>query len=487
MDTCFNSSNLDSSAFINHLTQTYSYKPIPLGLFDFIQNIPNLGEKEKNLWQRLYLKSDFYTHTISYDKEQLAVDINCSVRTIERRIETLLKFELISFPKSFNKECLIKIEIPKQARDNILEQSKKRIKKTTEKNKNSKTTRYKGKHGETLIVVYKNESNIYLTPEALKNNSIEDIGSKLNNYLSKDYQQELEMLEITKNNMPADNRLLTSSVLSKAQATNIKSNVGNNILPNTAKRGMQDVSHINNKGIKKLDSDLQEKQTALSKLTKKITPLAILGKYEEIKKIKPIQMALAKEISEMKLEQKKQIAGKVKQEDRQGVGIKQEKKGITSNLSQESDKSVGIPYYNNTHSCNKNTISKSSEGNEQKNVRILASPSKEKNLPINYTNNSTKKIPKHFLNKLDKIINKNKHQLSNPSQVLEEMKFAISRQFVGKPPEKPNATYFETMRFNTDVAIKKLKQNSWRTPSALIKTNIPKENKSVQNIENSYC
>ena len=40
MDTYLNNSTLDSSTFINHLTQTYSYKPIPLGLFDFIQNIP---------------------------------------------------------------------------------------------------------------------------------------------------------------------------------------------------------------------------------------------------------------------------------------------------------------------------------------------------------------------------------------------------------------------------------------------------------------
>ena len=79
-------------------------------------------------------------------------------------------------------------------------------------------------------------------------------------------------------------------------------------------------------------------------------------------------------------------------------------------------------------------------------------------------------VPERYRAKVLQALTRFKHTISHPAGLLNEMLYAISKQFVGQPKDRSNPTIDDIMRYNTDVAIKLVRLNQWTTPAQLRNT-----------------
>lgn len=165
----------------------------------------------------------------------------------------------------------------------------------------------------------------------------------------------------------------------------------------------------------------------------------------------------------------------------------------------KGDKLVPIPINKYTKKITKkNTISKQNVNYFfKKNNRYFAIANEsEGNTPRKYRDDDPVKVPQHYRDKIKQAIETYRSMISDPNGVFDEMVWAISRQFVGKPKDRSNATFNDIMRFNTCVAIKLIQEGRWTMPAgfrshAVIaaekKTEVDKENKlRRRNNHNDY-
>lgn len=426
-----------------------SYQINPIALTVKLLTCPELSSNAKIYWQYLYSQSDYFAHTVIYNQSRIAIRFNVHTKTVKRAIDMLLRNGWLKITKHAPHGGVSEFQVcmPQEVLDEIIQGE---YRKEGPLNYENRERHYcKDICGKIMFSYYinPNGSKTIILSEEL---DIYKVASVLQRSITNSVAAN-ETFDVKSNEIFTD-------MLEREQSSVVALS-DNDIIPVEYEHSINETARDLDRKIMSLELTGSEKYN----LTKKRNSL--LNKIDDLKRLHAHPI-LAKLFCQF---DKKIMTENLPKEEKHELSNKQANLiSLLSKIENRVDSSVPIPIIKlNKKITIKNTLfSNSVNPISKKNTRYFANVKESGNYtPIRYRDINPLQVPQQYIEKLKQAIQTHRAKISDPLGLFDEIIWAISRQFVGKPKDRPNATFSDIMRFNTCAAIKLIRQGVWTMPA----------------------